>query len=96
MSYLGMWQDHTGTVSHLDFGYFDLVTKLITVPKAVTQKYNMVYICSRHAKDQYCGFSFESLALVLQKSDYYHLIIGQIVLDSSMIGSPREKQCSRG
>ena len=25
MSYLGMWQDHTSTVSHFDFGYFDLV-----------------------------------------------------------------------
>ena len=25
MSYVGMWQDHTGTVSHLDFRYFDLV-----------------------------------------------------------------------
>ena len=25
MAYLGMLQDHTGTVSHLDFGYFDLV-----------------------------------------------------------------------
>ena len=34
-------------------------------------KNNMVYICSRHAQDQYCGFSFESLAPVLLISDYW-------------------------
>ena len=45
----------------------------------MTQKYNMVYICSRHAQDQYCGFSFESLAPILQKNDYYLLIIGQMI-----------------
>ena len=69
-SYLGWLQDHIGMLSHLDFGYFawsTQLTKSITFPKAVTQKYNMVYICSKHAQDQYCGFSFESLAPVLQK-----------------------------
>ena len=42
-------------------------------------KNNMVYICSRHAQDQYYGFSFESLAPDLLISDYYHSIIGQII-----------------
>ena len=42
-------------------------------------KCNLVHICSRHAHDQYCGFSFESLALVLLISDYYHLIIDQMI-----------------
>ena len=55
------------------------LTKSITVPKAMTKKYNMVYICYRHAQDQYCGFNFESLASVLQKSYYYHLNIGQMI-----------------
>ena len=55
------------------------LTKSSTVPKAVTQKNNMVYICSRTAQDQYCGFSFESLAPVLLKSDYYLFIIGQMI-----------------
>ena len=55
------------------------LTKSITVPKAVTQKSNMIYICSRHAQDQYYGFNFENLAPVLLISDYYHLIIGQMI-----------------
>ena len=49
------------------------------VPKAMTQKYNMVYICSKHAQDQYCGFIFDSLASDLTISDYYHLIMGQMI-----------------
>ena len=55
------------------------LTESITVPKIVTQKSNMVYICSKNSQDQYYGISFESLALVLLKSDYYHFIIGQII-----------------
>ena len=46
----------------------------------MTQKYNMVYICSKHAQDQYCILSFKSLASVLYKSDYYLLIIGQMII----------------
>ena len=60
------------------FTWSTQLTKSITVPKVVTKKYNMAYICSKHAQDQYCILSFESLAPVLQKSDYYHLIIGQM------------------
>ena len=55
------------------------LTKSITVPKAVTKKKNMIYICSKHAQDQYYGFSFENLAPILLISDYYHLIIGQMI-----------------
>ena len=44
----------------------------------MTQKWNMVYICPKHAQDQYCVLSFQVLAPVLQKIDYYHLIIGQM------------------
>ena len=33
----------------------------------------------RHAQDQYYSFSFESFAPILQISDYYHLIIGQMI-----------------
>ena len=40
---------------------------------------NMGYICSKHAQDQYYGFSFESLAPVLLISDYYPLIIAQMI-----------------
>ena len=80
--YLGYMQDHIGTVSHLQFGYFDLVNPVDQVKhgsQGSDSKNNIAYICSRHAQDQYCGFSFESLALVLLISDYYHLIIGQMI-----------------
>ena len=82
ISYLGMWQDHTGTVSHLDFGYFDLVNPIDQVnhgSQGSDSKNNNTYICSRHAQDQYCDLSFLRLAPVLQISDYYHLIIGQMI-----------------
>ena len=74
--------DHIGTVSHLQFGYFDLVNPVDQVKhgsQGIDSKKNIAYICSRHAKDQYFGFNFESLEPVLLISDYYHLIIGQLI-----------------
>ena len=49
--YLGWLQDHIYTISHLNFGYFDLVNPVDQVKhsKAVTPKNNIAYICSRHA-----------------------------------------------
>ena len=70
------------TVSHLQFGYFDLVNPVDQVKhgsQGSDSKNNMIHVYSRHAQDQYCGFSFESLAPVLMISDYYHLIIGQMI-----------------
>ena len=55
MAYLGMLQDHTSTVPHLDFGTLigsTQLTESIIFPKVVTQKYNMIYICLEHAQDQ--------------------------------------------
>ena len=69
-------------VSHLQFGYFDLVNPVDQVKHGSLgsdSENNMVYICSKHAQDQYCGFSFESLALDLMISDYYHFNIGQMI-----------------
>ena len=77
-----MLQDHMDTISHLQFGYLDLVNLVDQVKhgsQGSDSKYNMIYICSRHAHDQYCGFSFESLAPVVLKSDYYHFIIDQMI-----------------
>ena len=82
IAYLGCLQNHIDTVPHLDFGYFDLVNSVDQVKhssQGSDSKFNLVYICSRHAEDQYCGFSFESLAPGLLKSDYYILIIGQMI-----------------
>ena len=75
-------QDHIGMVSHLQFGYFDMVNPVDQVKHGFQgndSKNNNAYICPRHAQDQYCGFNFESLAPVLLKSDYYHLISGQMI-----------------
>ena len=82
ISYPGCLQDHIDTVSHLQFVYFDLVNPVDQFnhgSQGSDSKYNMIYICSRHAQDQYCGFSFESLAPSLTISDYYHFIIGQMI-----------------
>ena len=80
-SYLGCMQDHIGTISHLQFGYFDLVNLVDQVKHGSqgSDSKNMAYICSRLAQDQYCGSSFESLAPDLMISDYYHFIIGQLI-----------------
>ena len=75
-------QDHIGTVSHLHFGYFDLVNLFDQVKhgsQGSDSKNNITYMCSKHAQDQYCGFSFESLSPDLMSSDYYHFIIGQMI-----------------
>ena len=75
-------QDHIHTVSHLQFGYFDLVNPVDQVKhgsQGSDSANNMVYICSRHAKHQYYGLGFEILAPYLQISDYYHFIIGQMI-----------------
>ena len=75
-------QDHIGIVSHLQFGYFDLVNPVDQVKhgsQGSDSKNNMVYICSRHTQDQYYGFSFDISALYLVISDYYHFIIGQMI-----------------
>ena len=72
-------QDHICTVYHIQFGYFDLVNPIEQVKhgsEGSDSKNNIAYICSRHAQDQNCSFSFENLASVLKKSDYYHLIMG--------------------
>ena len=77
-----MHADHLCLASHLQFWYFDLVNLVDQVKhgsQGSDSENNMVYICFRHAQDQYYGFSFESLALVLLISDYYHLIIGQMI-----------------
>ena len=77
-----MLKNHIDAVSNLDFQYFDLVNP-VNEDKQGSEgsdsKYNMVYICSRHAQDQYYSFSFESLAPFLMISAYYHLIIGQMI-----------------
>ena len=58
ISYPWCLQDHIDVVSHLDFGYVDLVN-LVDQVKHSSQgndsKNNMIYICSRHAQDQYCN-----------------------------------------
>ena len=82
ISYLGWLQDHIDAVSHLDFGYFDLVNPDDQVKhgsQGSDSKNNLVYICSKHAQDQYCGLSFQSLALDLMISDYYHFIFDQMI-----------------
>ena len=82
ISYPRCLQDHIDAASHLDFGYFDLVNPIDQVnhsSQGSDSKNNMIYICFRHAKNQYYGFSFESLAPVLLISGYYHLIIGQMI-----------------
>ena len=76
ISYPRCLQDHIDIVSHLDFRYFDLVKH---GSQGHDSKNNMIYICSRHAQNRYYGFSFESLAPILLLSDYYHLIIGQMI-----------------
>ena len=97
ISYLGCLQDHMDTVSHLQFGYLDLVKPVDQVKhdsQGSDSKCNLVYICSRHTQD--CGFSFESLSPVLLISDYYHFIIGQmikILLQLAVYWVPLE-QCS--
>ena len=58
---------------------FEGVNFIVNSSQGSDSKYNMVYICSKHAQDQYRGFSFESMASVLLISDYYHLIIGQMI-----------------
>ena len=76
-------QDHMGTVSHLQFGYFDLVNPVDQVKngsQGSDSKNNNAYICSKHAQDQYCIFSFQRLAPDCMINDYYHFIIGQIIL----------------
>ena len=89
-------QDHIGTASHLQFGYFDLVNPVDQVKhdsQGSDSKNSIAYICSRHAQDQYYGFSFQSLASDCIIIDYYHFIIGQIIFfitDGSYYGSPRE------
>ena len=68
--------------SHFQFGYFDLVNTVDQVKhgsQGSDYKFGSAYICSRHAQDQYYGFSF-SLASDCMISDYYHFIIGQIIL----------------
>ena len=75
-------QVQLNSVSHFQFGYFDLVNPVDQVKhgsQGSASKNGMVYICSRHAQDQYYGFSFESLALDLLISDYYHFIISQMI-----------------
>ena len=70
------------TISHLQFGYFDMVNPIDQVKhgsQGSDSKTNMDYICFRHAQDQYYGFRFESLAPDLLISDYYHFIIGQMI-----------------
>ena len=61
MAYLGMLQDHTSTVSHLDFGYFDLVNSIDRVnhvSQGSDSKIQHGLYCSKHAQDQYYSFSF--------------------------------------
>ena len=75
-------QYRIGIVSHLQFGYFDPVNPVDQVKNSYQgsdSKNNIAYICSRHAQNQYYGFSFESLAPNLMISDYYHFIIGQMI-----------------
>ena len=70
------------TVSHLQFGYFDLVNPIDQVKHGSQgngSENNIVCICSRHAQYQYSSFRFESLALDLLINDYYHFIIGQMI-----------------
>ena len=88
-------QDHIGTVYRLQFGYFDRVNPVNQVKHSSQgndSKNNIAYICPKHAQDQYCGFSFQSLALDLMISDYYHFIIAKwsnFITDGSDFGSPR-------
>ena len=82
ISYLGCMHDHIATVSHLQFGYFDLANPVDQVKhssQGSDSKNNNAYICSRHAQDQYCDLSFQSLALDLMISDYYHFIFDQMI-----------------
>ena len=69
-------------VSHFQFGYFDLVNSVDQVKHSSQgsgYKFDSAYIYSKHTQDQYCGHSFQSLALDLMISDYYHFIIGQMI-----------------
>ena len=69
------------------------------VPKEVATKINSAYISSRHAQDQYCSFSFQSLALVFMINDYYHFIMVRshfLLQIADQYGSPSEPQCPMG
>ena len=102
ISYPGCLQDHSDAVSHLQLGYFDLVNSVDQVKhgsQGNDSKNNMVYICSKHAQNQYCSFSFESLAPDPLISDYYHFILAKwsnFITHGNVFGSPRVVQCSRG
>ena len=75
-------RDHIDTVSHLQFGYFDMVNPIDQVKhgsQGNESKNNSAYSYSIHAQDQYCGFNFGSLTTNFMISDYYHFIIGQMI-----------------
>ena len=78
ISYPWYLHNHMDTVSHFQFGYFDLVNPVDHVnhnsqgsDSKIQHGLYLFQTC-----DQYCDFSFESFALVPLISDYYHLIIG--------------------
>ena len=61
ISYPGFLQDHIDAVSHVDFGYFDMVNPVDQVKygsQGSDSKTNNSYIFSRHAQDQYYDLIF--------------------------------------